>query len=157
LKSIVFTFLLDSSHILFIADIPFLISSLEALALHVPVLATPFESLFEQGFVDGATGYIIPFNMDFDIKTILNVPKFTYKVDNEEISNQWKELLGNITFIPRSNIKYTRPDFYTVRILTDYYDKNFNKIVKEGEVYEMEYERVLYLINNFPSFIEIIR
>ena len=68
-------------------------SILEALSLGTCVLACPFPSLYEEGFVEGLTGYAIPFNMDFDVKKLLKVPKFEYLNENHIIAYEWEKLL----------------------------------------------------------------
>ena len=78
-------------------------SILEALSLNTAVLATPFPSLFEEGFEDGKTGYIIPFNMQFDVRKLLEIPVFEFEYDNDSIINQWRQILGNTK--PRKEYK----------------------------------------------------
>ena len=67
-------------------------SILEALVNEVPVLVCPFPSAKEMGIEDGKNGYILPFDMDFDIRKILNVPKFTYEYDNAPIKQEWQKI-----------------------------------------------------------------
>lgn len=73
-------------------------SILEALCHNTAVLACPFPSLFEEGFVDGKTGYVIPFDMDFDVNMLLNVPRFEFRYDNQKIVKQWRKLLDKPGF-----------------------------------------------------------
>ena len=70
-------------------------SILEALSLNTAVIATPFPSLFEEGFEDGKTGYIVPFDMKFDVRKLLEVPKFEYSCNTGSIIKQWRKILGN--------------------------------------------------------------
>ena len=70
-------------------------SILEALCLNTAVIATPFPSLFEEGFQEGVNGYVVPFNMAFDPKKLLNVPEFEFEYDNDSIIKQWRKILGN--------------------------------------------------------------
>ena len=66
---------------------------LEALTLNVPVICTPVSSFFEIGVMDGINAYVVPFDMDFDAKELLNIPKFSFSYDNEGRIQQWKEVL----------------------------------------------------------------
>ncbi len=70
-------------------------SVLEALSNNVPVIVTPFKSAYEMGIEEGRNGHIVPFNMDFDVKTLLNVPRFKFNVKeyNKQIAEQWGEIL----------------------------------------------------------------
>lgn len=66
---------------------------LEALTLSVPVICTPVSSFFEIGVMDGINAHVVPFDMDFDAKELLNIPKFSFSYDNEGRIQQWKEVL----------------------------------------------------------------
>ncbi len=68
-------------------------SVLEALTQNVPVIVTPFPSGSEMGIVDGKTGYVVPFDMNFDVNKLLEIPKFKYPCSNEEIKAKWEKLL----------------------------------------------------------------
>ena len=72
-------------------------SILEALCLNTAVICTPFPSAEEQGVKDGENGYIVPYDMGFDVKRLLKVPKFRYKHGNGEIIRQWRGLIGEKT------------------------------------------------------------
>lgn len=66
---------------------------LEALTLNVPLICTPVSSFFEIGVMDGINAHVVPFDMDFDAKELLNIPKFSFTYDNEGRIQQWKEVL----------------------------------------------------------------
>lgn len=122
-------------------------SVLEALSLNTAVLATPFPSLFEEGFEDGKTGYVIPYNMEFDVKKILNVPRFDFHYDNQKIINQWKELLsrpGNKRVTASSFTERTfekQDEMVKVMVLKAFRDKNTKMLISPGETV-MEKKRV---------------
>ena len=67
---------------------------LEALTQNVPVLVTPFPSGSEMGIIDGQNGYVIPFDMDFDVRKLLERPVFEYEYDNDAIIEQWRKLIA---------------------------------------------------------------
>lgn len=68
-------------------------SVLEALVLNKPVIVTEFPSAYEMGIEDGVNGYILPFDMNFDVHRLLKIPKFKYQYDNEKIKEQWEDIL----------------------------------------------------------------
>lgn len=104
-------------------------SILEALSLNTAVIATPFPSLFEEGFVDGVHGYTVPFDMKFNVKKLLNVPRFEFVYDNDEIIKQWRDLLGK----DKPKQKYKPQKLTTIVCTRKYHDNELNRIIKTGE------------------------
>ena len=104
-------------------------SVLEALNLNTPVIATPFPSLFEEGFVDGVNGYVIPFDMKFDVEKLLTIPKFNFKYDNNSIIKQWKKLLG----APAPKREFSdESEYVTVNIIREFKDRYTGKLLRRG-------------------------
>lgn len=68
-------------------------SVLEALTVQTPVIVTPLRAYRDIGVEDGVNAHIVPFNMDFDVNTLLNIPRFKYVYDNARRVKQWKEIL----------------------------------------------------------------
>ncbi len=66
---------------------------LEALSLNVPLICTPVPSFYELGVVDGVSAHVVPFDMNFDVRKLLQIPKFTYNYDNEGRLAQWRKVL----------------------------------------------------------------
>lgn len=66
---------------------------LEALTLEVPVICTPVPSFLEMGVEDGVNGYVVPFDMDFDVRKLLQIPAFYFHYDNERRKQQWRDIL----------------------------------------------------------------
>lgn len=122
-------------------------SVLEALNLNTAVLATPFPSLFEEGFIDGKTGYIIPYDMDFDVKKILTIPKFNFKYDNQKIIDQWKELLSRPGNKRTTASQFTErvlqsgDELVKIKVLKTFRDKYTNILIAPG-ITMMERKRV---------------
>lgn len=115
---------------------------LEALTQNVPVLVCPFPSAFEMGVEDGKNGYILPFDMDFDIHKILNIPKFKYSYNNKAIMAQWKKILNAK---PKSK---PRPKNVKVRsVVHKYYDMELKRDVFRHEEWFTTYERANFLMN----------
>lgn len=104
-------------------------SILEALKLNTAVLATPFPSLFEEGFEDGKTGYVIPFDMNFDAEKLLEVPEFVFEYDNTSIAEQWRKLLGNT----KPKRTYKPQEYVLIECIKKYHDNELGREVKLGE------------------------
>lgn len=125
-------------------------SILEALINNTAVIVTPFPSATEQGVVDGENGYIVPFDMDFDVHKLLQVPVFEYIYDNERIIKQWRKLLGN----KKPSRKYNPGEHVTVCVNKIYTDIVLKKTLHKGEVVQMTLDRATYLQN--MHFVNII-
>lgn len=113
---------------------------LEALTQNIPVLVCPFPSALEMGVEDGKNGYILPYDMDFDVHKLLNVPKFEYQYDNKAIVDQWKKLL---------NAK-PKPKPERVKVICTVYSYNdleLGRKVYKGDIWETSYNRAMYLMN----------
>lgn len=118
-------------------------SILEALINNTAVIVTPFESAAEQGVVDGENGYVVPFDMDFDVKKLLDIPQFEYTYDNEPIVKQWRELLGN----KKPKHDYNPDKLIKVRITRTYYDVVLKKNIDPGAVIDVDQARAEALVN----------
>ena len=116
-------------------------SILEALALGTAVVSTPFRSVFEEGFEDGKTGYIIPFDMNFDVKKLLDVPKFEFEYDNEAIIKQWRAILGNT----RPKQKYNPGQMVTIECTHDYRDVEMGRVIEKGEEITVSEQRAVQI------------
>lgn len=66
---------------------------LEALTLDIPLICTPVSSFFEIGVIDGINAHVVPFDMDFDVRELLDIPRFVFNYDNDGRIRQWKEVL----------------------------------------------------------------
>lgn len=134
-----------------LSDESFSYTVLEALTRGTAVLVKEFGALKELGFKDGAMGYILPDDMDFDVRELLNVPKFTYKYDNDKVISQWKELIGDMT---------PTPGFYDgdvkVRVrISKFTDMKLHKDVVRGEEYTVSRMRADELAY-FYGYVEIV-
>lgn len=111
---------------------------LEALTQNVPVLTCPFDSAFEMGIENGKNGYILPFDMDFDIKQLLDIPKFTYNYNVSAIVKQWRTLIGK----SKPFNQYKPNDSNRVKVIIPYYDIALKRTLQKGEVLSMTQERI---------------
>ena len=113
-------------------------SILEALINGTPVLVCPFPSAYEMGIEDGKNGYIIPFDMGFDVKRLLDIPEFTYEYDNKIIKKEWDALIKK----PLPKKKGVK-----VRILAQYKDIELGRIVNAGEIITVSKERAKVIVS----------
>lgn len=124
---------------------------LEALVNKVPLICTPFPSTKEMGIIDGVNAHIVPFDMDFDVTKLLDIPSFEYEYDNELIEKQWIELLG--TKKPLHN--YKPADTVRVNVKRTYEDMLLSKKLFSGQKLYMDRERAEYLQDE-KRLVEII-
>lgn len=115
-------------------------SILEALTQNVPVIVTDFPSAHEMGIKDGANGYILPFDMNFDVNRLKKVPKFTYLYDNEPIKKQWEKIIDH-------KLKAKKREMWDVVILQQYNDIELGRLMNPGEVVPMPKERAKQIIS----------
>lgn len=113
-------------------------SVLEALISGTAVLCTEFETVHELGVVDGVNGYIVPFDLDFNLQKLLTVPKFDYKYDNRKIVDQWKKLLKKKT-------KKKTKNTVRIKVICKYKDIALNEWLVPGTIEYFEKERAEYL------------
>lgn len=123
---------------------------LESLMSKTPVICTPFPSAMEMGVKNGVNGHVIPFNMDFDVTKLLDVPEFDFEYDNETLVKEWRDVLGNTK--PRRDYK---PGMMVMTKVTgDYYDVLLDKHMPKGTKQIMTMERAKQVKE--AGFIEII-
>lgn len=121
-------------------------SLIEALCNSKPVLCTPFDSIKEIGIKDGEHGYVIPFDMDFDVHKILDVPEVSFSFNNEPVREQWEKLLGE----PKQFEKYIPSKKVMVEVTCNYYDIELGQDLKRGTRLLMSEERARYLQYDHP-------
>ena len=108
-------------------------SLVEALELGVPIITTPVESLNAIGFEDKKHGYVIPFDMNFDVRQIINKPKkFNFKYDNDSRVKQWIEILGDTT--PLRDYKFDGDKIVKIRCTDYYYSLVLERDINPGEI-----------------------
>lgn len=106
-------------------------SMVEALEQGTPIITTPIDVLPEIGFEEGVNGYTVPFEVKgFDVKKLLNIPKFEYKRDNAAIVKQWRALLGNTKPTKKNKPK---GKLVEIRVIRQYTDMSLGRIVNTGE------------------------
>ena len=127
-------------------------SCLEALMAGTALICTPFPSTKEMGIIDGINAHVVPFDMDFDVHKLLDVPKFEYKYDNAAITKQWVQILGDTK--PRRD--YQPDKTVPVLVKSPYTDIVLNRLMNVGEVYEMREARARKIKAEQPWLIDIV-
>ena len=144
-------------------------SILEALTNNTAVIVTPFESVIEQGFVEGMNGYMLPFDFseNMDMSFIKAVPHFTYEYDNKSIIKQWKKLLEGKMEVPHSKNADWQQDSkegnevigdasgqQAVMITRTYKDIALGRVLIQGAIEYMDKDRAVELENK--GFVRIL-
>lgn len=117
------------------------LSVLEALLNQTAVICTPFETTKELGVIDGVNGYIVPFNMQFDVNKLLDVPVFEYSWDNEAIKKKWSRLLK-----AKPKSKKIPRGMAMVEVIRPYNDLQLNKHLRTGYQFAVTKDRAEELI-----------
>lgn len=123
---------------------------LESLMANTPVICTGFESALEMGVIDGVNGYVLPFDMDFDVTKLLDVPKFDFKYDNGSIIKEWRKVLGN----KKPKHDYEPGKMIMTKVIGDYYDVVLEKQMTKGMEVIMTSNRAAQVKD--AGYIEII-
>ena len=123
-------------------------SVLEALIHKTAVICTPFSTTKELGVLDSVNGYIVPFDMNFNVEKLLNVPKFEYVWDNARIKAQWDKIFSE-------KPKYNPNKLVNVRVIKEYRDLELGRVLKNGTRLQMRERRAKYVKD--LGFIEIMR
>lgn len=128
-------------------------SCLEALMNGTPLICTPFPSAFEMGVKDGVNAHVVPFDMNYDVTKLWDIPQFEFKYDNEAIRQQWIEILGHTT--PRHD--YKPDELVEVLIKQEFYDIELNTYTRPGEKRMVTKDRAIQMMSNLgDKYIEII-
>lgn len=122
----------------------FCYSIIEALINQVCCITTKIDVLDEIGFRAGIDGYVIPQDLEFNPEMLLNIPKTTYKYDNEKRIKQWREILGDTK--PLSNYRPPIQEFVKVEAIKQYKDILFNQMMNRGQQFEVTRERAEDLV-----------
>ena len=125
---------------------------LEALTNGTPLICTPFPSAFEMGVIDGYNAHIVPFDMDFDVSVLREVPEFKYSYENDYIKGQWKWILGE----PKPYERYQPEQNVLVRVIAGYDDVLLNRHLSKDTEHIMTKQRAMQIINTKQNLIEII-
>ena len=113
-------------------------SVLEALVCGTACICTEFETVHELGVVDGENGYIVPFDLDFDVHKLLDVPRFDYDYHNDIILKAWQKLLGKPKKVARLK---------KVEVIEEYNDIELHRLMPKGSIAYMTEARAKVVCN----------
>ena len=128
----------------------------ESLQYKVPCIVTDVGGCTEL-IKDGENGYVVPLNMNFDIKKILKIPKCK-EYDNNALE-EWLKYLGNSVYIEKKEVKNMK---YLVEATNEYTKRNMTDsergcIPKTGEQWEVDKDRMLLLTGLNSGGIEYVK
>ena len=89
------------------------------------------------GIKDGINAHIVPFDMDFDVNKLLDIPRFTYEYEDEEIRQQWIKILGDTEPLH----DYNPGQMVEVEVLEGFNDMELKRFLNKGEKRIMTKER----------------
>ena len=115
----------------------FCYSVVEALEIGTPVIVTDLPVFKELKVKDGENGYIVPLDMDFDVKKLKKIPEFKYTYNNGTLVTKWKKVLGNT----KPEHTYEPQNMKLIRVIALYKDMKLNRVMKVGEKVLMPEER----------------
>ena len=86
---------------------------------------------------DGKNGYIVPYDLDFDVTKLLDVPKFKFTWDNDKLRDKWVKLIGDPEPIA---------DKVGVEVIVEYKDIVLDRVLLRGQRLTMASERAAELV-----------
>ena len=116
----------------------FCYSIVEALEEGTPIISTPLPILEELGIKNKVHGHIIPFDMDFDINIITDIPSVKYLFDNIPSLEAWRKKLGKATGKGAVNIQCT----------SRYRDVTLGRYIEPGEILTLSRRRASEIIEH---------
>lgn len=115
----------------------FCYSVVEALEIGTPVVVHPLPVFEELKVRDGKEGYIVPFDMDFDVSKLMQIPTVKYKYNNGTLVSKWKQILGD----SKPKGEYKPDNMLLVRVTKQYRDMQLNKVLNINDKVLMPEER----------------
>ena len=114
----------------------FCYSIVEALEEGTPIISTPLPILKELGIKDKVHGHIIPFDMDFDISIITDIPPVKFLFDNTPSLEAWRKKLG----------KATGKGTVNIQCVSRYRDMTLGRYIEQGEILTLSRRRASEVI-----------
>ena len=157
----IWDYLADADYTVLLSDsegLPYTIQ--ESLQYQVPCIVTDVGGCTEL-IKDGVNGYVVPLDMNFDIKKILKIPKCN-EYDNHSLED-WLKFLNYEGKIINKNIlieKFKKEEKMKVRIecIVEYDDMQKGERIPVGKQFNVTKERADYLVNErgLAKVIEVI-
>lgn len=154
----IWDYLADADYTVLLSDsegLPYTIQ--ESLQYLTPCIVTDIGGCTEL-IKDGVNGYVVPLDMKFDVKKLLNIPKCK-EYDNHSLED-WLKFLGYNGKIDKQkiidNFEEEKEKMVKVRCIYQpfYDDIELKRRITYGEEFEVEEERAKYLAQN--KAVEII-
>ena len=142
-----FDYIADADYTVLLSDaegLPYTVQ--ESLQYDTPCIVTNVGGCAEL-IQDGVNGYVVPLDMNFEVKKLLNIPMIN-NYDNKAI-DKWKKLLRNAEYK-----KCKKPCVGYLVEFTDKFEKyglldaQLNRIPKRGERLQVSFERADLLTGN---------
>jgi glycosyltransferase involved in cell wall biosynthesis len=91
---------------------------------------------------NSVNGYVVPFDMEFDINIIKKIPKIK-NYQNGTSADTWCNLLGGAKHFYKKRVPTTQK----IIALLDYFDTVEQMQIKKGDVYEVTFDRAEEIIS----------
>ena len=152
----IWDYLADADYTVLLSDsegLPYTVQ--ESLQYQVPCIVTDVGGCTEL-IKDGVNGYVVPLDMDFDVRKLLKIPKCE-EYDNHSLED-WLKYLGYEGKINKEEIikrsMEEKEIMVKVKALIRFSDMQENCERRIGEEFECEQDRANYLLEN--NVIEIL-
>ena len=89
------------------------------------------------GVIDGVNGYVLPYDMEFDVTKLLDVPVFDFEYNNDTIIKEWRKVLGDT----KPHHDYQPGKMVMTKVKGDYYDIVLGRDMTKGMEQLMTMER----------------
>lgn len=146
----IWDYLADADYTILLSDsegLPYTIQ--ESLQYQVPCVVTDIGGCTEL-IQDGVNGYVVPLDMNFDVKKLLNIPKCK-EYDNQSLE-KWLNYLGYNGKIDKEKIikesTEVKEIMVNVKALIKFKDMEANVERQIGDEFECEEARAKYLKDN---------
>ena len=155
----IWSYLADADYTILLSDsegLPYTIQ--ESLQYKVPCVVTDVGGCTEL-IKDGVNGYVVPLNMNFDVRKLLKIP-VCKEYDNHALED-WLDYLGYKGKIDKQqiidNFEEEKEKMVRVRCIFEpfYDDVELKRRVYKGDEFEVEESRAEYLVQN--KAVEIIK
>ena len=151
----VFDYLADADYTVLLSDsegLPYTVQ--ESLQYQVPCIVTDVGGCTEL-IKDGINGYVVPLNMNFDVKKLLKIPKCE-EYDNHALED-WLKFLNSKGIKIKNNYKFKREEYDMVKVkaIKRFKDVEADVMREIGDEWECDELRAKYLEEN--NGVEIIK
>ena len=104
----------------------------------MPKVTTPIRIIDELGILDKIYGHVVPFNMQFNVHKLLEIPTVKYIFNNSKSIEQWSDYLGD---------KHGQ-DTKTIKCIKRYRDMTLGRYIEQGEILMLNCHRATEIIES---------